>query len=80
MSKQDTLAHVFWQDELAYICSVDAAAPGSAFNHAPDVFARYCDMQANGAQRDGEEDIANHMRGVAVAALVLARRRKEDGK
>lgn len=66
-----------WQDELGYIRSVSIRAPGAAFNHDPDCFARYCDMQANSARGEGFRDVANEINGIAVAALVCGRARKQ---
>lgn len=42
-----------WNRELRFIESVDPRNPGETFNHDPDCFARYCNMQANAALRDG---------------------------
>lgn len=39
--------------ELAFIRSIDPHNPGTAFNHDPLCFARYCNMQANHAYASG---------------------------
>jgi len=42
-----------WVDEVDYINGIDHQNPGESFNHDSECFARYCDMQAKSAARDG---------------------------
>lgn len=42
-----------WKEEQRYIASVNPKAPGGAFNHDRQCFARYCNMQANSCRADG---------------------------
>ncbi len=42
-----------WVSEADYIHSVNPKNPGINFNNNPACFARYCNMQANEALKDG---------------------------
>jgi len=51
-----------WKEEHRFIESVNPRAPGVSFNHDPECFARYCNMQANCADVDGFHLVAEDIR------------------
>ena len=48
-------------NEVRYIQSVNPRNPGSAFNHDPECFARYREMQSRHARASGHELQADQM-------------------
>ena len=47
------------RNELNYIKSVNPKRPGKSFNHDPDCFAEYCNMQANTMLHSGYRLLAH---------------------
>lgn len=54
-----------WYDELTYIERIAATQDFKSFNNDAHCFARYCDMQARGARKDGEYTTAETMNRIA---------------
>ena len=48
--------------ELSYINSINPEYPGACYCHSAEIFTRYCEMQANAAQRDLCFEVATQMR------------------
>ena len=47
--------------EVSYIQSINPRNPGATFNHDPECFQSYRNMQANHARRSGHERQADQM-------------------
>ena len=50
-----------WQEEIAYIRSVDPDNPGKSYCYSRGTFETYCKMQANFAIEAGLRDIADEI-------------------
>ena len=57
-----------WALELRYIESINPLFPGKTFNHDSLCFARYCEMQARSASRDGKPLVAEAIERVRDVA------------
>tara|TARA_R100000951_G_C2614481_1_gene172298 strand:+ start:70 stop:318 length:249 start_codon:yes stop_codon:yes gene_type:complete len=64
MSRQ---AHstIWWSIEYTYLRTVELDNVGRNFNYDPAVFAKYCNMQARFAQRDGFFDLSERIFAIA---------------
>lgn len=66
---RDEVLHNWHAAELQYIQKLNPKNPGSAFSDSPECFARYCNMQANTAEKDGFPLIAHDMRQARDIAM-----------
>ncbi len=56
-----------WEAEAGYIGRVDPNHPGGTFNHDPECFRTYVEMQSRFAREDGCDDLADLMDAVLPA-------------
>ena len=50
-----------YNEEASYIESIDFTNPGINYLHDPKIFAKYCEMQKNGARREKNWEATNRI-------------------
>lgn len=66
MSRARTQGYAWWQCEAAFIAVTADTRDFESFNNDSACFARYCEMQAAGADREGFTKLAAQIRAAAI--------------